>query len=329
MKNNLCLIFTLITLNLVTAQNYFTGSVIESDTREVVSEALVTIEKTAFTKKTAMDGSFNFYDNIPVGEYIVTVDKDGYDTKFLLINVIHGKTIEMDSIPINVNKAEKTRRSKLIKEEEKKRKNLEKLKEKKLSDAQKEKDKKEKILEKKRKRLKKEQEKYGTPKSGLPSIPNTPSNNSLKTKYSSLLGVAPEAIKNEKLYKLIDDWYGTPYKLGGETKDGIDCSSLTQQIYSLVYDKYIERTAEKQFKSKFTDEFSLKKYLKEGDLVFFRGTGEKKNTIVHVGLYLDNNKFVHSTSYKKDTGNNGVKISDLNNKHWKNIFVAGGKRTDK
>lgn len=335
MKNNSYLILiTLITLNFTIAQNYFTGSVIESDTRDVVSDALVTIEKTALTKKTAVDGRFNFYNNIPVGEHVVTIEKEGYDTEFLLINITQGKTVKMDSIPIKVNKNEKARRAKLIKEEEKKRKDLKRLRAEKLANAQKEKEKKEKLIEKERRRLKKLQKKKAKDaivvRDAPPSIPNNSGNlSALQAKYSTLLGVAPEAISNQELYKHIDEWYGTAYKLGGETKDGIDCSSLTQQIYSLVYNKYIERTAEKQFKSKFTDEFSDKNYLTEGDLVFFRGTGKNENIIVHVGLYLDNNKFVHSTSYKKDTGSNGVKIGDLNNKYWKRLFVAGGKRTDK
>lgn len=325
MKNILCLFIYILTLHIASAQNYFTGSVIEADTKNNVSKALITIEKTALAQKTADDGSFSFFNTIPVGEHIVTIEKEGYDTKFLLINSIQGKILKMDSIAIQVDKKEKAKRIKTLKEQKQKQKKLDKLKEIKLANAQKEKEKREKLIEKERKRLTK----------NTPPIKNTPATissapdgiSTLQTKYSALLGITPEKITNKKLYQHIDDWIGIGYKLGGETIEGIDCSSLTQQIYSLVYNNYIERTAEKQYNSKLTDKFTGKDYLREGDLVFFRGTNENENTIVHVGLYLDNNKFVHSTSYKKDTGNSGVKIGDLNNKYWKRLFVAGGKRT--
>ena len=91
-------------------------------------------------------------------------------------------------------------------------------------------------------------------------------------------------------------------------------------------DDYIERTAQKQFNSADTKPFGDAVNLIEGDLVFFRAAGDPSDTIIHVGVYLGNNKFVNATSRNGQTGNSGVKISDLSDPYWKRRFFAGGRR---
>ena len=56
--------------------------------------------------------------------------------------------------------------------------------------------------------------------------------------------------------------------------------------------------------------------LKEGDLVFFNTNGK---SISHVGVYLQNNKFVHASSKK------GVMISDMNEPYFKETYVSSGR----
>src|ERR1043166_636580 len=66
---------------------------------------------------------------------------------------------------------------------------------------------------------------------------------SVQKKYANLLNVEPQKINNIKLYSFIDDWYGVPYKYGGKTKSGIDCSNFTCTLYSEVYKRPITGTS--------------------------------------------------------------------------------------
>ncbi len=136
----------------------------------------------------------------------------------------------------------------------------------------------------------------------------------LQDKYSNLLEVLPNQISNVMLYRFIDDWYGTKYRMGGTTKKGVDCSSFVQQLYQYVFGMNILRTACMQFGSaKYINNICD---LKEGDLVFFHiGTSR----ISHVGVYLRNNFFVHSASSK------GVSIANLNDAYWAKYFAGGGR----
>ena len=135
----------------------------------------------------------------------------------------------------------------------------------------------------------------------------------LKKKYSEKLGVLESDIKNEKLYQFINDWYGVPYKYAGKDKNGIDCSGLASTLYLQVYKKIISSSTKA-----LVDEVKKIKEsdLKEGDLVFFKTFG---NTISHVGVYLQNNKFIHASTKK------GVMISDMNEPYFQKTYVSSGR----
>jgi len=131
-------------------------------------------------------------------------------------------------------------------------------------------------------------------------------------KYAMLLDVAVETLKNTSLYKLIEEWYGTHYRMGGTTKKGIDCSAFTGMLLTTVFAFAIPRTAREQYK---ICEHIKKDDLLEGDLVFFNTRGG----VSHVGLYLANGYFVHSSS------SDGVKISSLNDAYYSRKFIGGGR----
>ena len=120
----------------------------------------------------------------------------------------------------------------------------------------------------------------------------------IKSYYAEVLNTEPKNL-NEDLYELIDEWMGSPHRLGGDNKNGVDCSWFVGLIYQQVYHKNLPRM------SKDMAEFVKRKYdnqLQEGDLVFFSFGGK---SIDHVGVYLHNDKFVHVSTSK------GVIISNL------------------
>lgn len=121
---------------------------------------------------------------------------------------------------------------------------------------------------------------------------------------------------NKKLYEEVSKWIGTPYRYGGNTRKGTDCSGMVMEIYKIVYNKKLERNSA-SIMEKNCKEISKKK-LKEGDLVFF-ATGRNKNRISHVGLYLKDNKFVHSSSSR------GVIISSLDENYYIRNYVCSGR----
>lgn len=137
--------------------------------------------------------------------------------------------------------------------------------------------------------------------------------NAIVTKYAEKLKVSKSDIKNEKLYSFIDDWYGVPYKYAGKSKSGIDCSALTSTLYREVYQLNISPST----KLLINEAKKIKKSdLKEGDLVFFKINSDKPS---HVGVYLQNQKFVHASTKK------GVMISDLAEPFFVQTFYSAGR----
>lgn len=133
-------------------------------------------------------------------------------------------------------------------------------------------------------------------------------------RYADMVGISGKNTQNGPLYRFIQKWYGTHYRLGGDNETGIDCSGFSRKLYGDVYGIDLTRTAQDQFKhcqrKKKTDE------PEEGDLVFFRQRGKR---ITHVGVYLANNYFVHSSTSQ------GVVISNLKEEYWRRHFVGTGK----
>ncbi len=135
----------------------------------------------------------------------------------------------------------------------------------------------------------------------------------IQFKYGIRLNVPVENLANLALLYTIDEWWGTRYRMGGTTKNGIDCSAFTQMLMNTVYSMAIPRTAHDQYNE------AMKLNLddcREGDLVFFSRSG---HSVGHVGMYLGNNRFVHASSSK------GVMISNLDDSYWVKRFVGAGR----
>jgi cell wall-associated NlpC family hydrolase len=133
-------------------------------------------------------------------------------------------------------------------------------------------------------------------------------------KYALLMNRDVESLDNLILYNFIDEWIKTPYRYGGCSKDGIDCSSFASVLMQKVYGIDLPRSANDQYGS--CKKIS-REDLQEGDLVFFH----TRKGVSHVGVYLGNNYFVHSSTHS------GVTIDNLDEAYYNQRYIGGGRMT--
>ncbi|MEQ8202150.1 MAG: NlpC/P60 family protein [Smithellaceae bacterium] len=125
---------------------------------------------------------------------------------------------------------------------------------------------------------------------------------------SDVLGKWGSPDERKLFVKVATGFLGAPYRLGGSTVRGIDCSAFVRKIYQL-FDISLPRTAYEQSN---VGRSVAKNELLEGDLVFFR----TKRPVGHVGIYIGNGEFVHASS--KDRA---VRIDNLDAPYFYNRFV--------
>jgi cell wall-associated NlpC family hydrolase len=115
-----------------------------------------------------------------------------------------------------------------------------------------------------------------------------------------------EAYKNDVEQMLREElklWTDTPHRMGGISSSGADCSGFVMIVYDKLFGISLPRDTENQVTvGVFTD----KNDLKPGDLVFFKPPRIKR----HVGIYLNNGEFAHTSSRK------GVTISRIDDPYW-------------
>ncbi len=136
----------------------------------------------------------------------------------------------------------------------------------------------------------------------------------LSLSLSSCAGHKAKRSRIETVIKKARTYTGTPYKWGGTTRSGMDCSGLLLNSFNAINYK-IPRTSAAQSK---IGKKVAKSEIKPGDLVFF-ATGKKKRKITHVGLVTevkgkDHIKFIHASSSV------GVTESNLASNYYKKRF---------
>ncbi|SHL37186.1 lipoprotein Spr [Chishuiella changwenlii] len=116
------------------------------------------------------------------------------------------------------------------------------------------------------------------------------------------------------LLKEAETYIGTPYRYGGTTRSGIDCSAFVRNVFE-SFDKSLPRVSADQAKEGVT---ISREEAREGDLVFFATRG--RGRVSHVGIIHGRNEdgeleFIHSSTSK------GVMVSSLNDKYWGPKFL--------
>lgn len=120
-----------------------------------------------------------------------------------------------------------------------------------------------------------------------------------------------EMVRNVDIKSKIMDqyasWKGVRYRLGGDSKRGIDCSAFVQRTFREQFGLELPRSTSQQ---EGTGRAIKRSKLRIGDLVLFRAGSTGR----HVGIYLGNDQFVHAST------SSGVTISNLNETYWKKRY---------
>lgn len=137
--------------------------------------------------------------------------------------------------------------------------------------------------------------------------------NQLKSNGNTADLEADNSTLKEKMLMEIIKYLNTPYKYGGNSANGIDCSAFTKTVYSNVLSLDLNRSAREQFKQGI--EIDNREDLKFGDLVFFNTRRRIKPG--HVGIYIGDNLFAHASS------RNGVIVSSMDQDYYLKRFMGG------
>ncbi|BET97718.1 bifunctional murein DD-endopeptidase/murein LD-carboxypeptidase [Xenorhabdus taiwanensis] len=112
-----------------------------------------------------------------------------------------------------------------------------------------------------------------------------------------------------KILNQYADWKGVAYRLGGNTKRGIDCSAFVQRTF---HDQFGMELPRSTFEQQNIGQTVSRSKLRAGDLVLFK-TGIHRR---HVGIYIGNNQFVHAST------SNGVIVSKLTDIYWSKRYYG-------
>jgi peptidoglycan endopeptidase LytE len=132
---------------------------------------------------------------------------------------------------------------------------------------------------------------------------------------AALLGNWTTPEEPQLLAKVAMGFLGAPYRWGGSSVTGIDCSAFVKKIYQ-IFNVDLPRTS---FEQSRVGMRVSRSELTVGDLLFFK----TKREVGHVGIYVGNNEFVHASSRKR-----GVRIDNLDTPYYDKRFVRAVRLKD-
>lgn len=154
------------------------------------------------------------------------------------------------------------------------------------------------------KAIKKFQKEHGLKKSGKL---DTKTYNKISWEAFKMEGI-PD-VRGKDIVKTAAKYKGVPYKFGGTTPKGFDCSAYVQYVFGR-HDAKLPRTADAQVLDGI---FVLKSKLKPGDLVFFSTYASGAS---HVGIYAGSGKFWSASTSR------GVVLDSLDTGYWKEHYYG-------
>ena len=152
--------------------------------------------------------------------------------------------------------------------------------------------------------IKKFQKEHGLKKSGKL---DTKTYNKISWEAFKMEGI-PD-VRGKDIVKTAAKYKGVPYKFGGTTPKGFDCSAYVQYVFGR-HDAKLPRTADAQMLDGI---FVLKSKLKPGDLVFFSTYASGAS---HVGIYAGSGKFWSASTSR------GVVLDSLDTGYWKEHYYG-------
>ncbi|MCX8118198.1 MAG: LysM peptidoglycan-binding domain-containing protein [Desulfobacterota bacterium] len=111
--------------------------------------------------------------------------------------------------------------------------------------------------------------------------------------------------------RVVKTFLGVPYRLGGSTIKGMDCSAFVKKIFE-IFNVHLPRTAREQLS---IGKKVGREELEEGDLLFFR---TRRANNIHVGIYIGNNEFIHASYRSKE-----VRVDSLDLPYFRQRFLNG------
>ncbi len=139
--------------------------------------------------------------------------------------------------------------------------------------------------------------------------PSLPRNAASNPAYSNDTRISKALVKQAR------SWIGTPYRYGGSSKSGTDCSGMLTVIFKDVAKLSLPRNSAAQQEYCFE---VPKRNLEPGDLVFFT-TSSRGGKVNHVGMYVGNGKIIHASSSR------GVIESSLDEKYYVSHYHSSGR----
>jgi len=125
-----------------------------------------------------------------------------------------------------------------------------------------------------------------------------------------------ESSLRKTLLRHYNRWEGTPYRFGGNSRYGVDCSGFVHIAFRDALGIQVPRSTEllSQIRNR------VPKYaLRAGDIVLFRTS----RTNLHTGIYIGNNQFIHASKSK------GVVLSKIDSPYWQGVYFKSIRVTNR